>query len=82
MDKHYDRWSRLAPLGLMVVGMGMSLLGEAIIMKGEGRPTRKWVLMGALALIVVNLGLSIFGGAVKERTLYEMLVKNPHLNDR
>lgn len=61
-------WRRTAPLGLMMVGLGFSFTGEAIIWKMQASPAWQWVLLGTLGLVVFNAGLSIFGDAVKRRT--------------
>ena len=49
---------------LLVIGLGLSLLGEAILMKGSSH--RYWVFMGTAALIVCNTGFSLLGRAVIE----------------
>lgn len=55
------KWFWYAILGLVLVGSGLSVLGEAIISKYEGRA---WFLFGTIALILVNSGLCFFGTAV------------------
>lgn len=77
MDDHFRKWNNMAPIGLTVIGFGLSLLGEAIALKSKKAATWKWVCLGTLALSVVNTGISIFGDAVKERALYEMSLKKP-----
>ena len=71
-DSHYDTWKRQAPLGLLAVGFGASLLGHATLQKGEGEPTWKWVATGTASLAALGAGLSLFGDAVKHRTLYDL----------
>jgi hypothetical protein len=68
-NDHYEKWNRFAPLALLIVGIGVSIIGDATIGKAKGR--RGWVLKGTLGLIVLNAGLAIFGEAVKSRALYE-----------
>ncbi len=68
---HLSTWKRFAPLGLLGVGTGASLLGHATLMKGEGRAAWQWVAAGALSLVVLNAGLCVFGEAVKHRALYD-----------
>ncbi|NJL93509.1 MAG: hypothetical protein HC915_07135 [Anaerolineae bacterium] len=75
MNEQYEKWSEMAPLGLTFIGLGVSLVGEAIIRKGHGKPFWKWFFLGTLALVVLNSGMSIFGDAVKARALYEMSLK-------
>jgi hypothetical protein len=42
-------------------GIGLSLVGEAIIVKSNGEA---WFLFGTFGLILVNSGLCFFGTAV------------------
>jgi hypothetical protein len=70
--RHYRAWKRLAPLGLLGVGFGASLLGHATIKKFRSPRSWGWVVAGTLSLIALNAGLSMFGDAVKHRTLYEI----------
>lgn len=61
----------MAPLGLVCVGLGASLLGEAILLKGSGADTSIWFWVGTASLIVFNAGLCVFGDAIKHRVLFE-----------
>lgn len=72
MSKHYQKWRAMAPLGLTTIGLGASLLGEAISMKQQRKPLWQWFVMGTISLCCINAGISIFGDAVKERVLYEL----------
>jgi len=49
-------------MGLLIFGMGLSFLGEAIIMKYTKSPD--WVIWGTVALTITNFGLCLFGNAV------------------
>jgi hypothetical protein len=70
--EHYQTWKRLAPLGLLGVGFGASLLGQATLLKGDRTSsTWQWVALGTVSLAVLNAGLCLFGDAVKHRALYE-----------
>ncbi len=69
--EHYQKWKSLAPLGLVAVGFGASLIGQSTILKSKGRSTWKWVALGTVSLAVLNAGLCLFGDAVKHRALYE-----------
>lgn len=71
MNEHYENWSWLSPLGLLLIGMGASIIGHAATIKGEKRGFWGWFIQGTLGLIVLNAGVSIFGDAVKHRALYE-----------
>lgn len=72
MNEHYEKWDTLAPRGLALIGLGLSLTGQAISMKTNGRPFWRWFLLGMVGLITVNSGVSVFGDAVKHRALYEV----------
>ena len=52
-------------VSLLVIGLGLSLLGEAIISKWNN--SSNWVLLGTLALVVCNTGFSLLGRAVIEK---------------
>ena len=65
-DPHLRAWARLAPSGLVAVGLGASLIGEATLRKGRGEA---YALYGTAALVVFNAGLCLFGEAVKHRAL-------------
>lgn len=65
-DAHVRAWARLAPAGLVAVGFGASLIGEATLRKGRGDA---YALYGTAALAVFNAGLCLFGEAVKHRAL-------------
>jgi len=69
--EHYRQWKRLAPLGLVAVGFGASLVGQSTILKSNRVATWKWVALGTVSLAVLNAGLCLFGDAVKHRALYE-----------
>jgi hypothetical protein len=71
-DSHYDSWKRQAPIGLLAVGFGASLLGHATLKKGEGSSAWTWVALGTASLASIGAGLSLFGDAVKHRTLHEL----------
>jgi len=71
MDHHYEAWSTNAPRGLLLIGAGVSIVGQAIVLKAQRKAGWKWFLMGFLGLIVLNSGVAIFGESVKQRALYE-----------
>ena len=60
------KWFVYSVTSLLIFGFGLSLLGEAIIMKYQN--SNNWVLLGTLSLIVTNSGLCLFGQAVIEKT--------------
>jgi hypothetical protein len=49
------------------VGAGVSITGEAIILKGDGASLGRWFLLGTAGLIILNSGLSFFGQGVIEK---------------
>lgn len=57
-------WLGLAPLGLLLVGLGFSVAGDAITRKGAGK---SWFMHGVLGLIMLNGGISVVGEAVRQR---------------
>lgn len=74
---HYRRWIIQAPVGLVLIGMGLCFVVEAGLFKFRGAPTWQWVAAGTLALVVVNAGISLFGDAVLQRVRYERLKEHP-----
>lgn len=63
------KWLVFSPVGLTLVGFGLSLTLEAARAKNAGEP-RFW--LGTLGLCVVNAGLAFFGDGVKSRVLLEL----------
>lgn len=68
----YRKWKWMAPLGLTLIGAGLSLIGEGIVLKIQGDAFWPWFVMGTLGLSVTNAGISIFGDALKRRIWMEM----------
>jgi hypothetical protein len=71
MDQHYEQWSELAPRGLLVIGLGATLIAHSASLKSKRKPFWQWLLLGTLSLIIFNAGIAIFGEAVKHRAMYE-----------
>ena len=67
--EHKRKAQLLAPAGLILIGFGLSLLGDTIERKTQGGA---WFWRGTLSLSAINAGISIFGDAVKEQALYDM----------
>ncbi len=57
-------WLGLAPLGLILVGLGFSIAGDAITRKST---EQSWFVRGVLGLVLLNSGISIVGEAVRMR---------------
>jgi hypothetical protein len=65
MEKNLKRkWLKFAVGGILLMGFGLSLLGEAGILKMSGSGFLNWFGIGTLALAVFFAGLSLFGQAV------------------
>ena len=62
-------WLWQAPLGLVLVGAGLSMAIDAGTCKTYGQP---WFWYGSFALVVFNAGLCVFGGAVIKRVKDEI----------
>ena len=59
------KWLAFCIFGLVLIGAGFSIAGEAIILKSVGEP---WFWMGTGGLVVLNTGVSFFGSGVVART--------------
>ena len=57
-------WLIYSILGLVLIGAGVSIVGEAVIRKAVAEP---WFWMGTAGLVVLNAGVSVFGQAVVYR---------------
>ncbi len=57
-----QKWLLYAVSGLVLFGFGLSLLGEAIILKYDD--ANYWIAAGTIALVVTNSGLCLFGQAI------------------
>jgi hypothetical protein len=64
MKKIKKKWLIHAVGGILLMGFGLSLLGEATILKMREVPWLNWFATGTIALVLVFGGLSIFGQAV------------------
>lgn len=74
-SKNKKRWLTFAPLGLVLIGAGLSMAIDAGFSRMNGALTINWVLYGTGALIVFNAGLSFFGQAIIEKIKYDQ--ENP-----
>jgi len=61
MSSRRTAWLVFSIGGLILIGAGVSLVGEAIIYKAEGKP---FFWMGTAGLVVLNSGVSVFGQGV------------------
>lgn len=72
MHQHYQRWSELAPRGLLLIGAGVSVVGSAIQMRTQKKHFLRWFLRGFVGLVILNSGVAIFAEATKHRALFEI----------
>jgi hypothetical protein len=71
MQETFYLWLIESIGGLILIGFGLSLFGQAVIYKSRGAKLTTWFLWGTLSLIVVNAGICVFGDAVANRLRYE-----------
>ena len=69
MKRKIKTWFCQAPIGLVLVGTGLSMAIDAGSQKANGQP---WFWYGTLALVLFNAGLCVFGDAVVKRVKDEM----------
>lgn len=65
------KWLTYAVAGILLMGFGLSLLGESTIMKFSGEGFLSWFGLGTLALSFIFAGLSIFGQAVVYKSILD-----------
>jgi len=68
---HKKRWIIFSPLGLVLIGAGLSMAIDAGFYRMSGAETIDWILYGTAALIVLNSGLSFFGQAIIEKVRHD-----------
>lgn len=73
MDRTKRNWLIFSVLGLSTIGLGLSLMGEALLMKYEQQAFWHWFGWGTLALVVTNSGIALFGKAVTLRCRLDRL---------
>jgi len=61
------RWLMFSIGGLVLIGAGLCLFGEALLAKLAQKDFWYWFIYGTLALIVFNAGVSLFGKGVTYR---------------
>ncbi len=70
--KSLRKWRLLAPLGLALIGFGVSVVGYAVELRVAGTARVTWFAWGTLGLVILNSGVACFGEAVKHRVLLEL----------
>lgn len=73
------KWMMYAVGGLLLIGFGFSLFGEAVILKYENKSFIEWFGIGTLSLILINAGISLFGQAVVFRVKLDRFRENSPL---
>jgi uncharacterized membrane protein len=71
------KWLKFAVGGILLMGFGLSLLGEAGNLKMSGSDFVVWFGLGTLSLSVFFAGLSLFGQAVVFKSQLDK-TKNKH----
>lgn len=69
---HLKKWRVFAPLGLVLVGSGVSIVAWTAERRVAGVPFGDWFFWGTLGLALLNAGLAFFGESIKQRLLYEL----------
>lgn len=67
-----QKWRLFAPLGLTLIGFGVSVVGYAVELRTTGVTRAAWFGWGTAGLIILNSGVACFGEAVKHRVLLEL----------
>ena len=65
-------WKVLAPLGLALIGFGVSVTAHAVELRIAGAALGTWFGWGTVGLIILNSGVAVFGEAVTRRVLAEL----------
>lgn len=65
------KWLIFSILGLILVGLGLSIFGEALLQKAQAESWHDWFWLGTLSLVIINSGLSFIGQAVIYRIRHE-----------
>jgi hypothetical protein len=63
------KWLLFSPLGLTLIGFGLTLVTDAARAKSAGED---WFWYGTLALVVFNAGIAFFGEGVKNAVLVSL----------
>ena len=80
MNRHKKLWLLFCISGLIIIGAGLCLFGEALSLKMEHAETSSWFWWGTASLVFINSGVSFFGNGIKYRMYYENYKKEGKLN--
>lgn len=72
MKKLKKQWLSYAVGGIILLGIGLSLMGESLSWKIAGEKFWEWFGLGTLALSIIMAGLSVFGQAIVFKTRLDM----------
>jgi hypothetical protein len=64
MKEIKKKWLIYAVTGILIMGFGLSVMGEALIAKAMGKVFLNWFLVGTAGLALIFAGLSFFGQAI------------------
>ncbi len=72
-----SKWLLFSIIGLVLVGAGLSIFGEALLLKFNPLSSfQSWFWMGTLSLVLINSGLSFIGQAVIYKIRFERNVES------
>lgn len=71
MRKTKRNWLLYSVSGLVLIGLGLSVFGEALLLKYEKADFLVWFGLGTLSLVIINAGVSLFGQGVVFRVKME-----------
>lgn len=74
----YQKWLWFSPLGLGLIGAGVSLAIHAGSLRTQGEG---WFALGTIGLLLLNSGIALVADAIKNRVLYEIGL-NPNTPSR
>lgn len=76
MNKLKKKWLLYAVSGILIMGFGLSVMGEALIAKAMGQAFLNWFLIGTAGLALIFAGLSVFGQAIVYKSIMDQNKNN------
>jgi hypothetical protein len=76
MKKLKRKWFFYSTAGILIMGIGLSVFGEAVIAKALTKGFLNWFLRGTVGLALIFAGLSIFGQGVVFKTIIDQKKHN------
>ena len=67
LGRRRRRWLLFSIGGLILIGAGVSIVGQAIILKAGESAFWSWFMLGTAGLVVLNSGVSCVGQGVIEK---------------